>query len=128
MEAEPKLQGLLHYGVTTVVSLAPPTPDPDLVKWGGLFFNYTHMPIPDGLLRKSGDLRELAYEMGQEILDGGTVLTMCNAGRNRSGLLSALIVRELYGWSGTDAMECVRHHRPRALANPVFEKFLQGLA
>lgn len=121
-----KQAGLEHYGITHVVALAPNTPDPGLPAWG---VRYTHLPIPDGLLHTEAQLLDLADQLAGEILDAGTtVLTLCNAGRNRSGLLSALIVRECTGMSGSWALEFVRLHRPNALANEHFEKFLRGLA
>lgn len=67
-------------------------------------------------------------ELARYIEAGGRVLTMCNAGRNRSGLLSALIVRELTGLPGAAAMAVVREHRPNAIANPHFERFLEELS
>lgn len=111
-----------HYRLTQIYALAPTKADPDLSEWPD---RYTHRPIPDGLLKV--DLLPVSAELAQHIWDGGTVLTMCNAGRNRSGLLSALIVRELSGLPGWAAMEAVRHHRPNAIANPHFEEFLRSL-
>jgi hypothetical protein len=122
-----KLDGLLHYGITTMVTLAPTFPDPDLVRWEETLFHYTHFPIPDGRLRAAEQLEGMAVMLATTIRDGGTVLTMCNAGRNRSGLLSALIVRELVGLSGSAALAHVRVQRPEAIANPVFESFLRSL-
>jgi hypothetical protein len=122
MPIDRKLDGLSYYHISHCVTLAPPTPDPAIALMG----SYTHLPIPDGRLKM--DLLPLAAELAKEIAYGGTVLTMCNAGRNRSGLLSALIVREIAGIPGEAAMEVVRFHRPNALANPHFERFLEGLS
>jgi protein-tyrosine phosphatase len=121
-----KWDGIGHYRLTRLYALAPTTADPDLAEWPDL---YTHTPIPDGLLPEVGamSLLRISTELAAHIRAGGTVLTMCNAGRNRSGLLSALIVRELSGIPGSAAMEVVRCHRPRAIANPNFERFLEGL-
>lgn len=120
---KPKMDGIRRYGITRVVALAPPAPDPDLrdQDW---FLNF---PIPDGVLKTRMAILALASDLAAEIEAGGCVMTMCNAGRNRSGLLSALIIRELSGISGSAAMEVVRLHRPRALANPNFEAFLGEL-
>jgi hypothetical protein len=128
MAPEKKMAGLQHYGVTHVVALAPPTPDPDLAAWGELLLYYRHRPMPDGRLRAHGEaLVELADELVHELNHGGTLLTMCNAGRNRSGLLSALVLRSLYGLSGEAALTIVRANRPLAVANPEFESFLRTL-
>ena len=122
---ERKLRGLVRYGITHAVVLAPPHPDPDLVAWGAAdIIGYTYLPIPDGRLKKGDALLELAHGL---VMEGGCVLTMCNAGRNRSGLLSALIVRELLCMTGAEALEHVRLHRPEALANTYFEEFLRSL-
>jgi hypothetical protein len=126
MTPERKVAGLNHYGITDSVALAPPTPDPFLSCWLEERHTYLHLPIPDGRLKM--DLLPVAAKLARTIELGGTVLTMCNAGRNRSGLLSALIVREIAGIPGEAAMEVVRFHRPNALANPYFEAFLEGLS
>jgi hypothetical protein len=124
-----KEKGLDYYGITDSVQLAPPQPDRDLVLIDGTGGpTYKHLPIPDGLLHNGEALLGISAGLAREITAGGSVLTMCNAGRNRSGLLSALIVRELTGLPGAAAMAVVRHHRPNAIANPNFERFLEGLS
>lgn len=55
------------------------------------------------------------------------VLVTCIAGLNRSGLVSALALRELLGISGSAAMKAVRYGRPGALFNPWFEQYLEQL-
>lgn len=124
-----KEAGLVYYGITDSVQLAPPHPDYGLATIdaaGGAV--YQHLPIPDGLLHNGAALVDLAGNYAKIITSGRVVLTMCNAGRNRSGLLSALIVRELTGLPGAAAMAVVRRHRPNAIANPNFERFLEGLS
>lgn len=123
--SEVKEAGIRQLGITHAIALAPLTPDPDL---GYLLDEYTHLPVPDGLLRANGPVfRDHARRLAGVIQDGGVVMTMCNAGRNRSGLMSALILVELTGMSGGLAIDVVRHHRPRALANPHFEAFLEEI-
>jgi hypothetical protein len=125
-----KRAGLAYYGITHAISLAPPRPDLDLIDWSERDSgpSYTHKPIPDGLFKTADDLLFLGRWYAHWIELGGATLTMCNAGRNRSGLLSALIVRELTGLPGAAAMAVVRHHRPNAIANPNFERFLEALS
>lgn len=120
-----KVAGVEFWGLTHAVALAPATPDPDLPS----ILDYVHLPIPDHKLGTRHDLLlDLAHSMAHEIEENdATVVTMCNAGRNRSGLLSALIVRELLGIPGRSAMEVVRAHRPRALANDYFAEWLDSL-
>lgn len=121
-----KWDGLRHYGITHVVALAPNQPDPHLIR-RPTDPTYTHFPIPDGLLKTADHLQQMAVELAAEIEAGGRVLTLCNAGRNRSGLLSALIIRELSGLDGPTVMALIREHRPNALANPRFNEFLEKL-
>lgn len=123
LSVEKRFDGLTHYGITHAVALAPTRPDGAIGAW----VDYLHHPIPDSRLREGDYLLTLASTLADLIDMGGCVLTMCNAGRNRSGLLSALIVRELSGIPGAAAMDVVREHRPNALANPYFEAFLRGL-
>lgn len=61
------------------------------------------------------------------ITDGKCVLVSCAAGRNRSGLVSAIALTKLYGISGKEAAERVRANRKDALTNRGFSKFLEKL-
>ena len=124
-----KAEGLVHYGITHAVALAPKNPDPDLLGWDPDIFGYTHYPITDGELKVGvgTQLLVIAALMAKEIAYGGCVLAMCEAGRNRSGLMSALIVRKILGMSGSDALEYVQARRPNALANEHFAQFLKEL-
>jgi len=65
----------------------------------------------------SAVLKELAY--------GRKVLVTCFAGRNRSGLVSALVLKRL-GWPGAAAVEKVRSARRNALTNESFVRYLAG--
>ena len=126
-----KINFLDHYNISTIVSLAPKKIDPDyqeLASAGEL--NYIHYPIPDGLLKDPtiAWMEQIAVELAKGIKDTGmAVLAHCNAGRNRSGLLNALIIRELSGCSGVEAMDIVRKERPNAIANDHFENYLTSL-
>lgn len=124
-DAGVKKAGVDHFGITHAIALAPKTPDPDLP----LMIDYHHLPVPDGLLRENGPkFQRFAAYLADEIRDNdAVVMTMCHAGRNRSGLMSALILMELMGISGTSAIKIVRMERPRALANPHFEAFLKEI-
>jgi protein-tyrosine phosphatase len=55
------------------------------------------------------------------------VLVTCAAGRNRSGLISALMLMGRRGVSGKDAAAWVRGARAGALTNPRFLEFLERL-
>lgn len=62
---------------------------------------------------------------------GTSVLSSCRAGRNRSGLVSALVLMKLAGKSPAEAVEIVRSSRKApdgmALTNPLFVKILHSL-
>jgi len=55
------------------------------------------------------------------------VLVTCQMGLNRSGLVSALAVRELTGCSGLDAATLVQNRRRKALCNTHFVEMLAKL-
>lgn len=133
-----KLTGLQALNIRDVVALAPTTADPGLQMLDDLgVIRYHHLPIPDGQLRRiqmcggyeftQEVLLRLAKNLADRVAAGTSVLTMCNAGRNRSGLLNALIVRERLGITGIRALEVVRRERPNALANEHFCRFLVSL-
>lgn len=117
-----KREALLELRVDIVVALAGHA-DPDM---SGLFA-YFYYPIADsrnGIEKGGENLLVLAASLSAFINAGHVVLCHCNAGRNRSGLLSALIARHHYNITGIEAMELVRETRPNAIATEAFEEFL----
>jgi hypothetical protein len=84
-------------------------------------------PIDDLWLPDVDRLHQLA-ELGASLVRGGSsVVVMCERGMNRSGLVTALIVRELEGLSGADAVALVRARRAGALKNLDFVNYLETL-
>lgn len=68
----------------------------------------------------------------QAYLEGQRVLVTCAAGLNRSGLVSALILHRVFGWSGEACIQKIRKQRkhPRglqALRNADFTRSLRRL-
>lgn len=121
-----KRVGLEHYGIQHVISLAPRAIDTDLRP---LVKSHIHHSIADGLTVQWGPwLLETAAQLARLVEHGEAVMTMCRAGRNRSGLMSALIAREVLFLSGEEALQLVRRERPNALANPAFERWLKELS
>lgn len=57
---------------------------------------------------------------------GHRVLSTCYMGINRSGLLSALILRGAHGMTGKEAVALVQQKRRGALSNPSFVEALTG--
>jgi len=83
---------------------------------------YLHYPIADGT--RVPDLSvPLALVTATWGLEGARVLLYCNAGRNRSSLLSALVLIER-GVHPAAAIEHIRRVRPNALANPAFVQYI----
>jgi len=75
------------------------------------------------------ELHGLSKKVADVVANEGRCGVFCWQGRNRSGLLTALVLRRLQGWSGRQAMEHIRSYRPEALdtASGVFEEYLAGL-
>jgi protein-tyrosine phosphatase len=117
-----KLATIEALGIDTIVNLWSRA-DPDLEKSPAI---YVHYPIPDGV-RIEPDLARLAMELAKDLRDGAKILIQCHAGRNRSGLLAAMVVRLYLNCTSFEAMRRVREGRPRAIANEAFEKYMMTL-
>lgn len=119
-----RIELLQQYGITTVVNCW--NDDPVLAAQKEI--RYLHAPLSDGKNVPENTLY-LAKSLAKTITeDHACILMMCHAGRNRSGLLSTLVVRELKGCTGAQALRIVRQGRPRSCgSNLHFEKFLQAL-
>lgn len=93
----------------------------DRIEW------WAHVPIADGQIR---DLKSitLARDTALSMMGAGHLtIVHCVAGRNRSGLVGALVVRELHNLTGEQALDWTRRCRPRAVDNDHFETFLRSL-
>lgn len=82
-------------------------------------------PTPEELERAGRTAKRLAFSHAC----GRRVLVTCRAGRNRSGLVTALTLREITGFSGRVCVELVRAGRTRqsALTNCGFVRALERL-
>jgi hypothetical protein len=66
-----------------------------------------------------------AISVRRHLAEGRRVLVTCNAGKNRSGLVCGLVLRDHFGLSGLDALHAVRTARgPNALCNRSFAQYL----
>jgi len=72
--------------------------------------------------------RAAAHFVARVLKMKGRVLTTCMQGRNRSGLISALAIRELTRASGKACIDQVRRARSNALTNPSFVAALEKLS
>jgi len=122
---EAKLRSLREQRIDIGVNLIKNF-DEDIAGPDGL--EYYSLPIADGKDWDQAMVMALSYRLAERIRQGERILVHCNAGRNRSGLVCALIVRELWGISGSEALEYVRMKRPRAVDNPHFEEYLRSLS
>lgn len=88
-----------------------------------------YAPIDDAVLSpREAYTAEVASDVVARTLQAGRrALVTCMAGRNRSGLVSALSLCRLYGCSGTEAVAMVRARRPNALTNESFVDYLSRI-
>jgi len=68
-----------------------------------------------------------ALIVADRVRAGVKTLVTCMQGRNRSGLVTALVLHILLGCSGDEAIWIVKGHRKGALMNPQFVRLLQRL-
>lgn len=68
--------------------------------------------------------RSAAAQVVEHVKAGRNVLVTCMAGQNRSGLITALALRELTGWSGKRCVEHISRQRPHALNNATFANYI----
>jgi protein-tyrosine phosphatase len=89
---------------------------------------YCKEALIDGVeLPPSTILDRLVHDVVAAVRAGRRVLVACAGGRNRSGLVVGLAVRELLGCSGTEALTWVQSRREDALNNVTFARHLAGL-
>lgn len=81
----------------------------------------------DVSVEQVGTATEAANQALQRLYAGKRVLVTCAAGRNRSGLISALMLMARRGISGEEAAKWVQGARAFALTNPRFVAFLNKL-
>jgi len=84
--------------------------------------------IDDGETPEDHEMHWSLVELiARSVQRGKKVLVHCGAGLNRSGLICALVYRELTGCSGLEAVDHVRHCRKLSLFNTRFVSFIDGL-
>lgn len=113
-------------GLTAVVDLADADTYPPVGETEGLL--YLKCPLVDeGALPDEGLVLRLASLVAGLVEDGHRVLVHCTFGRNRSGLLVSLVVRELLGLSGAEAVAYVQGRRRNTVNNETFAAWLRSL-
>lgn len=122
-----KMAELDRLNIGLVVNLWNGGFDPVLQKAFGR--DYLLTPIQDGQ-KVPGNANAFwpAVEMAAYRLEQGSgVLVQCHAGRNRSSLFSALVVRQVLWLTGREAANIVLNKRPNAFGNRSFLEYLQML-
>ena len=119
-----KLKALAEYNINAVVSMVS-REDVDLTNT--LDIAYFRFPITDGKSLNLLVIDEAVALIHRGLRGGVNILVHCHGGKNRAGLVCALVVREWFSIPGTAAMAHVRQARPGALNNPVFAAYLDSL-
>lgn len=120
-----KFTRLEELGVDIVVNTYYKT-DPDMAD---VLYMYINIPVPDGVegLQRIDDMHLVADMVAYSLLDGHSAIVHCYGGRNRSGLVNALIVRRYYGVTGAEALKIVREAREDSLSTQTFVDYLLSL-
>lgn len=125
-----KDETLKAHHIDVIVSLAGKF-DQDLKKLDEMYhIKYYYYHMTDGKNFSDdvkSDLLRIAKNVADDIRSGKSVIVHCKRGRNRSGLLNALIVREIKGISGEAALNWIWEHRPNSISNQLFQNFLKSL-
>jgi hypothetical protein len=113
-------------GIEVVLDLADADAFPPADEIDGLTYLKCPLVDTDTVPDPALTLRLAAFVAGL-VDDGRTALVHCTFGRNRSGLVATLVVRELLGLSGADALAYVQQRRDRAVNNDSFAQWLSSL-
>ena len=68
--------------------------------------------------------KDAAQQVVKHVRDNKNVVVTCMAGQNRSGLVVALALQELTGWSGKKVVKHIQSRRMWALNNTTFEDYI----
>lgn len=82
-------------------------------------------PRPHRLSRFIDGWIAAAHTAAARVKEGKNVLVTCAAGQNRSGLVNALIMREVTGLSGPEIVAHIQRSRPLALNNAGFVDYIE---
>lgn len=121
------LDTLLKARVSSVITLCRRHPGHEVLRHYGYAKNWWYHPVQDGKRLQTDDYLHVARWVAWLQSDGQRVLVHCLAGRNRSCLVAALVLRQRHGLSGAAAADLVREARPRAFHNEVQLDWLRSL-
>lgn len=127
--APPADATLMLYGFNVLVLCAVEY-QPKRELFGGL--TLLRCPFDDNYdVRLTSAEKRLIFDTAARVVQalraGARTYVSCAMGLNRSGLVTALVVREMTGSSGREARQWVQSRRPGALQNPHFGLLLDEL-
>ncbi len=125
IETERLRRDLRNAGIKTVVCVAPRNDPRFYGANSGFDVAYRHVPFSDSSFIPEHLLTPLVKSLAEEVKAGRAVMIHCNAGRNRSALVAALVLVQL-GMNAYSTVKHIRKIRPRALANPAFSRYLES--
>lgn len=70
---------------------------------------------------------QAGVDVAAAVNEGKKVLVTCMAGQNRSGLVAAIALNRMTGWSGQVCLDHIRSRRPFALSNKTFADYVAHL-
>ncbi len=115
-----------NAGIRVVLDLADPDAHPPAEQIEGL--TYLKCPLVDAAdLPDPAVTLRLAKVVAELVGEGHRALVHCTFGRNRSGLVVTLVVRQLLGLDGADALAYVQARRSRTVNNETFARWLRTL-
>jgi protein-tyrosine phosphatase len=126
--AEPPHGGVLRDAGFRLLVLSAEEIQPSREKFPGVVVIYA--PNDDTLRPTLEQMRlamRAARAVAKAVKRGTKTLVTCAMGRNRSGLISALALREITGCSGADAVKHVQKSRSDALTNKTFANMVSAL-
>lgn len=79
------------------------------------------------MMRDLPTWQQAAQIVVERVNAGKKVLVTCMAGLNRSGIVTALALRQLTDWTGVEIVEHIQTIREMALCNDTFAEYIRGL-
>lgn len=119
-------QRLNHFGYSEFDSMVTLYAWAAPANWGveERRFGFPDAALDSSTLPRIHSLADWAFN---EWKSGHQVLIRCQAGWNRSGIVTALVLMKA-GYSAADAISLIREKRsPNALCNPDFVRYLESL-
>jgi protein-tyrosine phosphatase len=119
-----KLARMADRGINMVLNVSPRN-DAELAQAMGYRYRHTHIADSAHADFEAVELAVVWALNGLTATPENRLLVHCHAGRNRSSLLSAILLMELHGLSGIEAVAHLRKVRPNALATGAFVDYLE---